>query len=118
MSEKGAEFLKYHDIAHVVFGCDTTIYGEGIVKIWTTFGTTWSFWEITKGYKEVSAFELSRQYSIGHVAKNIFRFLLAIPKAIFRAKRMTKPWPFSDCEAYMDVPVVEVRRMFNIRVLD
>lgn len=117
MTEKGSEFLRGHDIAHVVFGCDTTIYGEGVVKIWTTFGTTLSFWEVTRGYNEVSAFELSRKYSVRHVLKNLFRFLISIPKAIIRAKQMTKPWPFSDCTAYLDVPVTEIREAFNIRVL-
>jgi len=117
MSKQGEEFLRYHDMAHVVFGCDTTIYGEGMVKIWTTFGTNWSFWRVTKAYNEVSAFELSRQYSFRHVAKNILRFLITIPKAIFRAREMNKPWPFSECDAYLDIPVSEIRQEFNIQVL-
>ncbi|MFK7806400.1 MAG: hypothetical protein AB8F74_01240, partial [Saprospiraceae bacterium] len=78
MSKEGEVFLKCHDIVHVVFGCDTTICGEGVVKIWTTFGTTLSFWKVTNGYNEVSAFELFRKYSFGHVIKNIFRFLVVI----------------------------------------
>ncbi|MFK8164872.1 MAG: hypothetical protein AB8H12_20670 [Lewinella sp.] len=50
-SKKGAAFLRCHDIAHVVFGCKTTVYGEGVVKTWTTFGTILSFWEVITGYK-------------------------------------------------------------------
>jgi len=95
MSKEGEAFLQCHDIAHVVFGCDTTLYGEGLVKIWTSFGTTSGFWKIVNGYNEVSAFELFKMYSIGHLAKNIGKYLLAIPKALYRVTKMTKPWPFS-----------------------
>jgi len=116
-SKQGETFLKSHDIAHVVFGCGTTIYGEGLVKIWTTFGTTLSFWEVIKGYKEVNAFELSRKYSFRHVMKNIARLLLVIPKVIVRAKRMSKPWPFGEYSAYLNRPLSEIRKEFNIEIL-
>lgn len=116
-SQEGDDFLNCHDVAHVVFGCDTTIYGEGIVKIWTTFGTNLSFWTVVKGYQEVSAFDLARKYSFRHVVKNIFRLLREIPKAIYRAKRMSKPWPFYAYDAYLETPIAEIREAFNIRVL-
>jgi ubiquinone biosynthesis protein Coq4 len=116
-SVKGAVFLRNHDIAHVVFGCDTSIYGEGVVKIWTTFGTTLSFCKVTSGYYEVNAFQLFRMYSFRHIMKNIVKFLCSIPKAIIRAKRMTKPWPFSEHQAYLDKPIAEIRKEFNIHIL-
>ncbi len=117
LSKEGEEFLTCHDIAHVVFGCDTTLYGEGVVKIWTTFGTTLGFWKVITGYNEVAAFELFKMYSFRHVMKNILRLLWVIPKTIFRAKRMSKPWPFSDYKAYLNSPIVNIRKEFNIKVL-
>lgn len=117
-SEKGKEFLRCHDIAHVIFGCDTTIYGEGTVKVWTTFGTTLSFWSVVKGYQEVSAFELFKAYSVRHILKNIMRFIAVIPNVIIRSKRMSKPWPFPEYKPYMDTPISEIRKEFNIQVLD
>lgn len=116
-TKKGEAFLKNHDVAHVVFGCDISIYGEGVVKVWTTFGTTLSFWKVISGYNEANAFELFRMYSFRHISKNIFRFLRAIPKTIVRAKAMSKPWPFSAYEAYLNRPISEVRKEFNIQVL-
>ena len=56
MSYKAKTFLASHDIAHVVFGCDTTIYGEGVVKVWTTFGTTLGFWKVVGGYNDANAY--------------------------------------------------------------
>lgn len=117
MSAEGEEFLKCHDVAHVIFGCDTTIYGEGLVKIWTSFGTTSGFWEVVSGYQEVSAFELFRKYSFRHVSGNILRYLAVIPKALSSVNKMTKPWPFSDYEAYLNTPLAEIREEFNIQVL-
>lgn len=45
VSDEAAQFLRCHDVAHVVFGCDTTLVGEGTVKLWTIFGTTLGFWK-------------------------------------------------------------------------
>jgi len=116
-SKEGEEFLRCHDVAHIIFECDTTLYGEGVVKVWTTFGTTLSFWEVTSGYNEANAFELFKLYSLRHILKNILRFILVIPKTIVRAKRMSKPWSFSEYNLYLDTPLTEIRKEFNIQVL-
>lgn len=118
ISEEGEAFLKHHDVAHVLFACDTSIYGEGLVKIWITFGTTMPFWKVLKGYHEASAFELFRMYSFKHIAKNIFRYLMTIPKAISRSKKMSKPWPFSNYQSFMSVPLSSIRKEFNIEVIE
>jgi len=70
LSNSGEEFLQCHDIAHVVFGCDTSLYGEGVVKLWTTFGTTMSFWKVTKGYRDASAF-CSLQFLKQYLEQNV-----------------------------------------------
>lgn len=116
-SDSGKKFIKAHDVAHVVFGCDTTIYGEGIVKLWTTFGTDQSFKEITAGYKDVNAYELSRGYSFSHVTQNILRLIKAVPKTILRARKMSKPWSFYNYQTYLDTPISAIRQEFNIDVL-
>ena len=116
-SQKGSDFLRCHDVAHVVFDCDTRLYGEGVVKVWTTFGTTLSFWQVTRGYNEVSAFQLFKKYSLGHIMKNILSFLIAIPTVIIRAKRMTKPWSFTGYEPYLNTPLSEIRKEYNIVTL-
>lgn len=113
-SEEATEFFRGHDIAHVVFGCDTSFFGEGVVKIWTVFGTSLGFWKHISGYQEADAFSLFRMYSPGHIAKNLLRLLVTIPTVIIRAKRMSKPWNWSDFESYMDVPLGKIREEFNI----
>ena len=115
-STAGQEFMKCHDIAHVIFGCDTSLLGEGTVKIWTTFGTTASFIETTKGYREAQAFELFKAYRLGHFMRQISTLLIRIPGIIFRSKRMVKPWPFKDYSAYLSLPICAIRKEFGIKV--
>lgn len=110
-------FFKSHDIAHVIFDCDISLFGEGSVKVWTIFGTTLGFWKHIKAYKKANAYELSRNFSLAHIASNVFKFLWFIPKLIIRAKCMNRPWPWSEFESYLDTPISEIRQEFNIRVL-
>jgi len=116
-SEEAIAFFESHDIAHVLFECDITLFGEGAVKIWTIFGTTLGFRQHIKGYKAANAFELSKDFALLEILKHIFRFLITIPKIIFRAKRMSKPWNWVGFESYLDTPILEIRKEFNIKVL-
>ena len=117
ISVEAKEFFRSHDIAHVIFGCDISLFGEGSVKIWTIFGTTLGFWKHIIGYQKANAFDLSKNFTLVHVANNIFSFLSSIPLLIIRAKRMYKPWPWSEFEPYLDTPISEIRKEFNIKVL-
>ena len=110
-------FFKSHDIAHVLFGCDISLYGEGSVKIWTIFGTTLGFWKHITGYQDANAFELSKNFTLVHIVKNIFRFLFSIPIIIIRAKQMHKKWDWTEFEPYLDTSISEIRKEFNIKVL-
>lgn len=110
-------FFRSHDIAHVLFGCDISLFGEGSVKIWTIFGTTLGFWNHIRDYRKANAFQLSKNFGLSHVLKNLFKFLVTIPLLILRAKRMTKPWPWSDFDVYLDRSLVDIRKEFNIHVV-
>ena len=118
ISIEAQTFFKSHDIAHIIFGCDLSLYGEGVVKIWTIFGTTLGFWKHLTGYQDANAFELSKNFTLAHIAKNIFRLLIAIPVVILRAKRMHKRWDWAGFESYLDTPISEIRKEFNIKVLE
>lgn len=114
VSTEAQEFFRCHDIAHVVFGCDATIVGEGKVKIWSIFGTTLGFRDHLKGYSEADAFALFREYSWTHVARSIARVLWNVPRAMYGARRMRKRWPWAAHAEYMDVPIAQIRAEFGI----
>ena len=40
MSPEAPHFFRCHDVAHVVFGCGTSLEHEAVVKIASVFGTT------------------------------------------------------------------------------
>lgn len=117
ISQEAKTFFKSHDVAHVLFGCDISLFGEGSVKLWTIFGTTLGFWKHISGYKEANAYELSKNFNLVQEMPNVFKFVLSIPILIVRAKRMSKPWPWTNYEAYLDTPISEIRREFNIEIL-
>lgn len=110
-------FFKCHDIVHVLFDCDITLYGEGSVKLWTIFGTTLGFWEHMRAYNKANAFELSRKFNTNDFVSNLIKLVLCCPKIIVRAVNMTKPWPWSAYESYLDTPISQIRKEFNIRVV-
>jgi len=117
ISVEARRFFLSHDIAHVLFGCDISLLGEGTVKLWTIFGTTLGFWNHIKAYNKANAYELSKTYNFVHVANNIFKLLFAIPVVIYRAMRMTKRWPWHKFEPYLYVPISEIRKEFNIKIV-
>ena len=118
ISADAVAFFKSHDIAHVLFGCDISLYGEGAVKIWTIFGTTLSFWKHITGYQDANAFELAKNFTFVHIIRNIFKFLFAIPSIIIRANQMYKRWDWEGFESYLDTPISEIRKEFNIKILE
>lgn len=117
ISSEAKSFFRSHDIAHVLFGCDISLYGEGSVKLWTLFGTTLGFWDHINGYRSASAFHLSKKYTLSHIASNIVRLLLAIPVIIIRARQMSKPWNWIGYKDYLDTPISDIRQEYNIKVI-
>ena len=117
LSPEAQAFFRCHDVAHVVFGCDTSLCGEGLLKIFTIFGTTMGFRTHLAAYAQAGAFGLFRQYGLRAVLRDIGRLCVRIPRAIVRARRMTKPWPWSDHGEYLDVSIADIRREFNIEVV-
>ncbi|WP_394751268.1 hypothetical protein [Spongiimicrobium salis] len=111
------DFFRSHDVAHVIFGCDISLFGEGTVKLWTVFGTTLGFWKHLSEYRKANAFELSKKFSPTVAIRDFFKLFIMIPSLILRAKRMHRPWPWKDFEEYLDLPITEIREEFNIKVL-
>ena len=111
-------FFDAHDIAHVVFGCDSSVRGEGLVKLWTVFGTTLGFADHIGKYADANAFALFKKYRLSHVLLSVPQVFALAPLVMLRARSMSKKWPWNSYEQYLDVPIAEIRREFNIMPLD
>ncbi len=111
------EYVEAHDVAHVVFGCDTSGRGEIVLARWSLFGTTDSI----RPYLRALAYrETARLFLAILDLRNIGYGIRAIPAAltaVWRSLFMTRRWPSRDYGAWLDRPLAEIRREFNIRVV-
>ncbi len=115
-ADSARRFFRCHDVAHVVFGCSTTLPNEAMVKIWSFFGTTAGL-SLIRDYWSTESKEIYAQIRWSQVPGTAFRSMVNLPLVLFRCFRMQKRWPWSDFERYMNVPLAEIRREFGIRVV-
>ncbi len=116
-SPEVAKLFHYHDTVHVLFGCDTSIGGETLADTWSIAGT-----DVTlRGYMEYLKLDEVKELLNGLSTWEAFwlmaRSLPLMPKAWWRARKMSKKWPFRDNEQYANVPLSHLRREFNINVI-
>ena len=117
MSDDSTEFFRRHDIAHVVFGCDTSLLNEAMVKLWTAFGTTLGFWKHIGAYSRDEATNIAKELSPAAVVGTFFRAIALFPRVLARCRAMKKPWPWDEPDPYLNQRLVDIRREFNIRVI-
>ena len=116
MAPELARDLDEHDAIHTLFACTTDLKGEVIVHIWTVFGTTMSMRQMRK----VNAHDDHKQAlrAIGH-RKLLGTWLLNLPKILgiaLRARHMTRKFPVSGYERYLDKRLCDLREEFRIRL--
>ena len=115
MAEDSQAFFRSHHIAHVIFACDISLLNEAMVKTWTAFGTTLGFWKHIAAYSREETNEIVKKISIRAILVTFFMSLVLMPKVIIRCRAMSKPWPWSEHEKYLDRKLVDIRREFNIK---
>ena len=116
VSSAAREFFRCHDVAHVVFGCSTTLLNEAMVKTWSFFGTTRGL-SLARDYRLPEAKEIYEQLEWGSIARTALGSVTAVPRVMARCVRMHKRWPWSDFEAYRQMSLRVLRREYGIQVL-
>ncbi|MGE0788680.1 MAG: hypothetical protein AB7S26_23615 [Sandaracinaceae bacterium] len=113
-----AALFHFHDVCHVVFGCDTSMRGEALVDTWSIFGTTVTL----KTYQRYLSFQETQSIFESMTFKEMLEALgetsTAMPVAFWRAQHMTHKWPFRDHERYMDTPLDAIRAEYGIEVVE
>ncbi|MDA0659852.1 MAG: hypothetical protein O3C60_13550 [Planctomycetota bacterium] len=106
--------IDIHDSIHVLFACPTNLAGEISAHLWTIFGTTVRLREM----RRVNMHQDHRQVlaDIGHakLVKTWFKNIPHLIATFYCSMRMTRKWPASDYSDYLDVPLDELRKEFNI----
>ena len=115
-SEAAKEFFRCHDVAHVVFGCSTTLDNEAMVKLWSFFGTTAGL-SLLSDYRSPESQEIYETIPWSAVPGTAIRTLVTAPKIAFRCMKMSKRWPWDDYNEYMHMSLSKIREEFGITVL-
>ena len=110
--------LHSHDVAHVVFGCDTSLLGEAVLIRWSLFGVTGSIRPYLTGLRRRETRGLFRDAIAGFRPNMLWSLVKFATLAIVRSLRMRERWPFEGYEPYLDQPLSEIRKRFGIRVLE
>lgn len=117
-NSKWTELLVHHDVGHVFFGVNTSILDEAAGDYWTLFGTDLSFSEYLAYANTPEGKQLVKDIGFVNIVKSLFFSLPLLYKIFFRSRKMTCRWKTKAYEGYMDTPLVEIRKEYNLNILD
>ena len=115
---KWTELLVHHDIGHVFFGVNTNILDEAVGDYWTLLATNLSFKEYLGYIKTPEAKKLLKDIGVLDVIKSLILGIPLLIKVYFRSRKMTRKWNIRGYEKYMDIPLSEIRKKYNLRILE
>ena len=117
-SDNAKKLVKAHDISHLVFGCDTSLLGEMRVQLWAKFAVQKFSFKETLAYARDNEAKVLLKNPVGYL--DMFMFFLKhfseIGKVRRQSQMMSAKWVYFDEDAYMKLPVGEIRKGFGIVV--
>ena len=117
LAKDSARFFRSHDIARVVFGLDTTLADEALADAWTLLGTGVGLRRYVRYLRtNPEAQQLMKQIGWARTAPISLRVLPQLFIVWLHTRKMTSKWPWEFNEGFMDLPLQEIRRKFNIHL--
>lgn len=111
------ELLVNHDVGHVFFGVNTRILDEAAGDYWTLLGTDLSFKEYLAYAKSPEGKNLVKDIGFVFIVKSLFLGLPLLYKIYINTRKMSRKWNIRGYHQYMDTPLVEIRKEFNLEIL-
>jgi hypothetical protein len=111
------ELLVHHDVGHVFFGVNTSILDEAAGDYWTLFATDLSFKEYLKYAKSSEGKKLIKDVGFITIVKSLIFSMPLLYRIYFNAKKMPHKWAVRDYHQYLDTPLAEIRKEFNVEIL-
>jgi hypothetical protein len=111
------ELLVHHDVGHVFFGVNTSILDEAAGDYWTLFGTDLSFTDYLAYAKSPEGKKLINSIGFINIVKSLFLGIPILYKVYLRTRKMTRKWETRGYDQYMDIPLVKIRKEFNLDIL-
>ena len=124
VSQRKGKIFVDHDLTHVLFGCDTSLQGEILLKPWILFGTTINRDEL-KAYAMDPDVQMLNEEGVQLMGGRVKAYTLSLTYYLplffwiwlRRVRRMSAKWPHSDVtEDMMNTPLDELRRAYGIRL--
>jgi hypothetical protein len=115
MTPEAQDFFRCHDVAHVVFGCGTSLDDEAVVKLASMFGTTAGL-GVLRGYRLHESVQIYKRLPLRAVLATIARSAVIVARTAVRCTRQRARWPWSGFERFLAVPLREIREQFGIQV--
>jgi hypothetical protein len=100
---------------HVVYGCGTSMPDEAIVKLASLWGTTGGR-AVLRGYRLYESLDIYRHLPLWDTLRALLAAPVLLVRTAWRCSRQPQRWPWSDHDAYMDMPLHAIRSRFGIRV--
>lgn len=117
-STEMASYFANHDASHVVFGTTTHIDDELVQDIWTLLAIDIKYRRYVGDLvKAKEGLKVAQALPFWGTVKAFFHLIWVMPRLIVRSRKMTRKWPWSGWEVYLDRPLVDTRKEFSIRVL-
>jgi len=112
-----AALFRQHDAGHVVFGCDTSLRGETLIDTWTVVGTTAGVRGYLRYFRHPQVNQIFADVGYARIALESIRCLPDVLRVLVCSRRLATRWPWESYEQYLDQPLQEIRRRFNIRIV-
>jgi len=113
-----ALYFRNHDSTHVVFGTHTGELHEGINDLWTIFGVDIRFRDYAGGFFATDESKtIAKQFELKTMIRILWQTVRLWPELRRRARAMTKKWPWTPPEVFLDRPLNELRAEFGIELL-
>ncbi len=114
INKETAKMLTLHDVTHVIFGCSTSIEDEFLCDTWTLLGSTLSFPKYLEYMKYPQTQQIFKE--VGYL-KVIWIGIKTLPEMLLvylRTRKMPNKWSWEDYEQYLNLPLKDIRKEFNI----
>ncbi len=115
LSPEARDFFRCHDAIHVLYGCDTSLTHEAIVKLSSFFGTTEGF-GVMAGYRLYDSIDIYRQLKLTEILRTIAEAPVIVPRTLARCARQRLKWPWSAFDHLLDTPLCDLREEYGVRV--
>jgi hypothetical protein len=117
LAPESRELFRRHDACHVIFGLDTTMEDEAMADTRAMLSSDVGWRHYLRYLSNPDAKAIFKELGYGRALLASLHALPRIVRAIAESRRMRRKWPWTPPAEYLDVPLAELRRRYDIRVI-